>query len=170
LGGPMTGTSCSQRTGRRVIRSPSSCSIATPSVWSFAAVRNEADHHLTRRRVKSSAAGSTTAQPPEITERWSNPSNAPGGARWPPSGSGAARPSGALRAIDPTAWPRSRRTCGPRHLRRQSQRPWLPPRVMRQRPALPRNLVACRQERLLGQRDSGGPGAGRLAPLEEFAH
>jgi hypothetical protein len=34
--------------------------------------------------------------------------------------SGAARPSGALRAIDSTAWPRSRRTCGPRRLRRRS--------------------------------------------------
>jgi hypothetical protein len=38
-----------------------------------------------------------------------------------PRGSGAARPSGALRAIDSTAWPRSWRTCGPRRLRRQSQ-------------------------------------------------
>jgi hypothetical protein len=39
----------------------------------------------------------------------------------PPQGSGAARPSGALRAIDSSAWPRSWRTCGPRRLRRQSQ-------------------------------------------------
>jgi hypothetical protein len=39
----------------------------------------------------------------------------------PPQGSGAAAPSGALRAIDSTARPRSWRTCGPRRLRRQSQ-------------------------------------------------
>jgi hypothetical protein len=32
-------------------------------------------------------------------------------ADWPPSGSGAARPSGALRAIDSSTWPRSWRTC-----------------------------------------------------------
>ena len=39
----------------------------------------------------------------------------------PPRGSGAAAPSGALRAIDPSARPRSWRTCGPRRLRRQSE-------------------------------------------------
>jgi hypothetical protein len=39
----------------------------------------------------------------------------------PLGGSGAARPQGALRAIDSSAWPRSWRTCGPRRLRRQSQ-------------------------------------------------
>ena len=38
----------------------------------------------------------------------------------PPQGSGAARPQGALRAIDSTACPHSWRTCGPRRLRRQS--------------------------------------------------
>jgi hypothetical protein len=37
------------------------------------------------------------------------------------SGSGAAAPQGALRAIDPSACPRSWRTFGPRRLRRQSQ-------------------------------------------------
>jgi hypothetical protein len=37
----------------------------------------------------------------------------------PPRGSGAARPQGALRAIDPSAWPHSWRACGPRRLRRQ---------------------------------------------------
>jgi hypothetical protein len=40
----------------------------------------------------------------------------------PLRGSGAAAPGGALRAIDPSARPRSWRTCGPRRLRRQSQR------------------------------------------------
>jgi hypothetical protein len=39
----------------------------------------------------------------------------------PLGGSGAARPSGALRAIDASARPRSWRTCGPSRLRRQSQ-------------------------------------------------
>jgi hypothetical protein len=39
----------------------------------------------------------------------------------PLRGSGAARPQGALRAIDPSACPRSWRTYGPRRLRRQSQ-------------------------------------------------
>jgi hypothetical protein len=39
----------------------------------------------------------------------------------PPRGSGAAAPSGALRAIDPSARPRSWRTYGPSRLRRQSQ-------------------------------------------------
>jgi hypothetical protein len=39
----------------------------------------------------------------------------------PLRGSGTARPSGALRAIDPTACPHSWRTFGPRRLRRQSQ-------------------------------------------------
>jgi hypothetical protein len=38
----------------------------------------------------------------------------------PPRGSGAAAPSGALRAIDSTARPRSWRAFGPRRLRRQS--------------------------------------------------
>jgi hypothetical protein len=38
-----------------------------------------------------------------------------------PSGSGAAAPSGALRAIDPSARPRLWRTFGPRRLRRQSE-------------------------------------------------
>ena len=38
----------------------------------------------------------------------------------PPRGNGAAAPSSALRAIDPSARPRSWRTCGPRHLRRRS--------------------------------------------------
>jgi hypothetical protein len=38
-----------------------------------------------------------------------------------PRGSGAAAPGGALRAIDPSAWPRSWRTFGPRRLRRQSR-------------------------------------------------
>jgi hypothetical protein len=48
----------------------------------------------------------------------------------PFGGSGAAAPQGALRAIDPSARPRSWRTFGPRRLRRQSQacpgchRPW----------------------------------------------
>jgi len=40
---------------------------------------------------------------------------------WPPRGSGAAAPDGALRAADPSARPRSWRTCGPRRLRRHSQ-------------------------------------------------
>jgi hypothetical protein len=39
----------------------------------------------------------------------------------PLRGSGAARPSCALRAIDSSACPRSWRTCGPRRLQRQSQ-------------------------------------------------
>jgi hypothetical protein len=38
-----------------------------------------------------------------------------------PQGNGAAAPSSALRAIDPSARPRSWRTFGPRHLRRQSE-------------------------------------------------
>ena len=41
--------------------------------------------------------------------------------RLAPRGNGADRPSGALRAIDSTACPRSWRTCGPRRLRRQSE-------------------------------------------------
>ena len=40
---------------------------------------------------------------------------------WPPQGSGAAAPGGALRAIDSSASLRSWRTCGPCRLRRQSQ-------------------------------------------------
>jgi hypothetical protein len=38
-----------------------------------------------------------------------------------PSGGDAARPSGALRAVDSSACPRCWRTCGPHRLRRQSQ-------------------------------------------------
>jgi hypothetical protein len=43
-----------------------------------------------------------------------------GGLLGPLRGCGAARPQGALRAIDSTACPHSWRTCGPRRLRRQS--------------------------------------------------
>jgi hypothetical protein len=45
---------------------------------------------------------------------------------WPPRGSGAAAPGGALRAIDASARPRSWRPCGPRRLRRQSHLPRSP--------------------------------------------
>jgi hypothetical protein len=42
-------------------------------------------------------------------------------ADWPPRGSGATAPQGALRAIDSTARLRSWRACGPRRLRQQSE-------------------------------------------------
>ena len=48
----------------------------------------------------------------------------------PLGGSGAAAPSGALRAIDSSARPRSWRPFGPRRLRRQSELTRLPPRVV----------------------------------------
>jgi uncharacterized membrane protein YkvA (DUF1232 family) len=68
---------------------------------------------------------------PRLLERLLGPTNHPDQGRLntnpierpltgPPRGSGAAAPSGALRAIDSTARPRSWRTCGPRRLRRQS--------------------------------------------------
>jgi hypothetical protein len=62
-----------------------------------------------RRRVRPGHAprGASRPQKPRPTS--------------PPRGSGAARPSGALRAIDSSACPRSWRTCGPRRLRRQSK-------------------------------------------------
>jgi hypothetical protein len=54
-------------------------------------------------------------------------------AHGPPRGSGAAAPSGALRAIDASARPRSWRTFGPRRLAAAiSSLPWLPPRVVPQ--------------------------------------
>jgi hypothetical protein len=62
----------------------------------------------------------------ERRSRWSCPFVGPvsrknRGRLAPLGGSGAARPQGALRAIDSSACPRSWRTCGPRRLRRQSQ-------------------------------------------------
>ena len=53
------------------------------------------------------------------------PVRVPAGAGGPLRGSGAAAPGGALCAIDASARPRFWRTCGPRILRRQSERPWL---------------------------------------------
>jgi hypothetical protein len=71
--------------------------------------------------------GDPTATPTSIPTAFPPPQMAyplpPGG--WitaglaPLGGSGAAAPSGALRAIDSSAWPRFRRTCGPHRLRRQ---------------------------------------------------
>jgi hypothetical protein len=49
----------------------------------------------------------------------------------PRRGGGAAAPSGALRAIDSSARPRSWRTYGPRRLRRQSQPACMPRKVVR---------------------------------------
>jgi len=47
------------------------------------------------------------------------------GAGWPHAGSGAAGRGDAVRAIDASGCPRSRRTCGPRRLRRQLKRAWV---------------------------------------------
>jgi hypothetical protein len=67
--------------------------------------------------------------------RWSCPRGGPVGRKnrgrlAPLRGSGAARPNGALRAIDSSACPRSWRTAGPRRLRRHLSLPWLPRTVV----------------------------------------
>jgi len=70
----------------------------------------------TRVPPSPAGAGSPQLRPPRGASRprFLRPTS-------PTQRSGAARPSGCLRAIDSMAWPRSWRTAGPRRLRRQSK-------------------------------------------------
>jgi hypothetical protein len=83
-------------------------------------LRSPAAHRATRLTRPSLGAATlreSLRRPPAYPLTAERPNH-----RWscPLGGSGAARPRGALRAIDATAWPRSWWTCGPRRLRRLS--------------------------------------------------
>jgi hypothetical protein len=80
--------------------------------WPYAS--GYASPYAVHPRTPSSAGGwITAAQAPSWGQSAAKPR--PTG---PPRGNRAARPQGALRAIDSSACPRSWRTCGPRRLRR----------------------------------------------------